>query len=108
MSIKDRGTKKWTSFFIPEQIKMINQMYKEDEYKKRPLLDEQELEEINLTIHHALHQGVPVEITYFQDHDYQTVKGTLLSIDLYRRKVRFQDEKKTEISLDDILCVSTE
>ena len=41
MDINERGTKKWTSLMLPEQIEMLEQLDREQDRKEKPILDEQ-------------------------------------------------------------------
>lgn len=42
MSIKDLGNIKWKPFLLPEHAEMIRQVFGEDEYVEKPMVDEQQ------------------------------------------------------------------
>ena len=105
MDVNDRGTKKWTAMMMPEHIKMINDLWSEDDRKEKPILDEQQKVEIDLKLQLAIKDDLTVEVEYYGDYDYHTEKGKLLIVDSLNRRLRF-DDKETEIQLDDIIDVN--
>jgi|GEM_PF-7108105 len=104
MDVNDRGTKKWTSMMMPEQIEALKQVIAEQNYKEKPILDEQQLVEIDLKLQIALKDDLTVEVEYFAAHDFHTVKEKLLMIDALNKRLRFDDG--TELNLDDVLDVT--
>ncbi|WP_077702509.1 YolD-like family protein [Virgibacillus dokdonensis] len=78
--VNDRGTIKWTSIMMPEHIEMLQEMWKEQEHKEKPILDEQQQEEINTKLLMAGVNDLTVEIKYFNKHDFYKVKGKITSI----------------------------
>ncbi|WP_164219415.1 YolD-like family protein [Virgibacillus sp. YIM 98842] len=78
--VNDRGDIKWTSLMLPEHVQMIKDMWAEDEKKEMPILDEQQIEENMMKLQLAIHNNLSLEIKYFKDHDFHTVKGKLKSI----------------------------
>jgi len=59
---------------------MINDLWSEDDKKEKPILDEQQIEENAMKLQMAIHNGLTIEVKYFKDHDFHTVKGKLKSI----------------------------
>lgn len=104
--LNDRGTKKWVSIMMPEQIDLLNKMWEEENRKEKPILDEQQLEEINLKIHRALHEGISAFITYYHNYDYHKIEGSIIKIDSINKKVRLGSEEQQEIAIDNILDIS--
>src|SRR5690606_1702662 len=104
MIINDRGTIKWTSIMLPEHVQMLDKIFNEPEKKKKPVLDEQEVEEINMNLHQAIHQDLPVEIQYYNNHDYKTVQGKLKKIDT--EYLYLNDDGYTKVPLKDIIDVN--
>ncbi|NWO14879.1 YolD-like family protein [Virgibacillus sp.] len=78
--VNDRGTIKWTSIMMPEHIEMLQEMWKEQDYNEKPILDEQQKEEINTKLLMALANDLTVELKYFDKHDFYKVKGKITSI----------------------------
>lgn len=105
--VNDRGSIKWTAMMLPEHIQMLNKMWKDKERKAKPMLDEQELEEINMKLQLAIHHHhLPVQIKYYSDYDYKVIKGKIKKIDLADKYIQLDDY--TKIGLMDILDVVTE
>ncbi len=78
--INDRGTIKWTSIMMPEQIEALQKMWEAQEYKEKPILDEQQLQENEFKLRGSLKAKVEVKITYFADHDFHEIKGMINGI----------------------------
>src|SRR5699024_389951 len=104
MSLKDRGTKKWTSLMLPEHVEMLKEVFRQDEYKEKPILDEQQKVEMDTMLQCALHNDLTVEITYFADHDYKKVEGQLLMIDVLNNRLALEAE--IEIKISDVIGVN--
>ena len=108
-NINDRGTIKWTSIMLPEHVRMLDKIFNEPEKKKnKPVLDEQEIQEINMKIHQAIHQNKTIISTYFKNHDYKTISGKLQKVDVMNKCIQLNDEENTKIIIHDIIDVSLE
>ena len=75
--LKDRGRMKWTAMMLPEHVAMLREWAHEDSYESERLLDEQQLEEMNMTMGEALETGKTVTITYYEQRRYQLLIGTI-------------------------------
>ncbi len=100
--MNDRGTKKWTSLMLPEHVKALKEMWAQDDWKEKPMLDEQMIVEMNLKLQLALQNDLTVEVEYFKDHDYHKVRGKLLGVDPLLNYLRLED---LEIPLDSLVSV---
>ncbi len=100
--MEDRGTKKWTSLMLPEHIKALKDMWAQDEWKEKPMLDEQMIVEMNLKLQLAMNEDLTVEIEYFRDHDYHKTRGKLLGVNPLLNYLRLED---LEIPLDSLVSV---
>jgi hypothetical protein len=100
--INDRGTKKWTAIMMPEQIAMLQKMFKEHNHKEKPILDDQQLMENATMLQEAIENDLTVEITYFKDHDFHNVDGKILFIQTQNRYLQLDDLR---INLDEIIEV---
>ncbi|MBM7601580.1 hypothetical protein JOC34_004008 [Virgibacillus halotolerans] len=103
--VNDRGTRKWTSMMLPEHNQMLEALWKEDEKKIKPILDEQQKIEIDRILQLALMDGLTVEITYFMDHNYHTIKGKLLRFDPLKNDLKL-DSEENDIYLHDIINIT--
>lgn len=91
---------------LPEHVEALKQMFAEEERKPKPLIDEQQKMEIDFILQAALNNDETVEIKYYADYDYQSVRGQLLMIDILSGRLRLDGEPAQEIHLQDILDVS--
>ncbi|HLR52359.1 MAG TPA: YolD-like family protein [Candidatus Avamphibacillus sp.] len=105
-NINDRGTKKWTSLMLPEHVEALKQMFAEEERKEKPLLDEQKKMEIDLLLQVALNNDSTVEIKYYADYDYQSIKGKLLMIDALNGSLKIESDTLEDIPLQDVIDVT--
>ncbi|MDL4839717.1 YolD-like family protein [Aquibacillus rhizosphaerae] len=78
--VNDRGTIKWTSLMLPEHVEMLKKLWNEDKTQTKPLLDEQELEQINLIMLEALESKFLVSITVFNRQISREYRGIITSI----------------------------
>lgn len=101
--INDRGTKKWTSIMMPEHIRMLQEFFNEEEKVEKPILDEQELEEINFTLNEAIENNLTVQISYYIDGGFKDVVGKINNINAHNRHLWIDDNK---VKLDDIVSAS--
>ncbi|WP_067727684.1 YolD-like family protein [Oceanobacillus damuensis] len=103
--MNDRGSIKWTAMMMPEHIQLLNDMWKRKEYKEKPVLDEQQLEEINRKLHMAIHKHLSAEITYYADYDYRKITGKLFKIETSEGFIKVDNEHRTKIYLNNILDI---
>lgn len=76
--MQDRGTKKWTSLMLPEHQEMIQKLWAEDEYKEKPVLSEQQLEENEFILQEAIRDGSEIQIKYYNNHDFYFIRGSTI------------------------------
>ncbi|MCP8616095.1 YolD-like family protein [Salirhabdus salicampi] len=83
---KDRGTIKWTSLMLPEHVEKLKHMWA-DEYdvNQPPLLDEQQLEDMNRICAQAYHNKTIVQVTAFDQHETKHFTGTITRINEQRQ-----------------------
>jgi hypothetical protein len=96
MSLKDRGTKKWaSSFMMPEHMGMLRKAWRDDEKVKRPILDEDKIEQIERTICEAMESNETLAFTIWRDGYFQTFTGRVHYIDAINKHFRLKDENST-------------
>ena len=88
---------------LPEHVDALKKLYEAHNYKVKPILDEQQMMENGLTLQSALYENLTVEIKYYLDHDFQTVKGKVLLIEVHKGFLRIEN---MEVELEDIIEVS--
>ncbi|MFD1848886.1 YolD-like family protein [Oceanobacillus bengalensis] len=103
--VNDRGTKKWTAMMMPEHIHLLNQMWKEKEYKEKPNLDMQQLNEMNSKLQLAIHNNLTVEIKYYEAYDFHMIQGKLEKIDIVNKYIVLENSERKKILFDQIIDV---
>ncbi len=103
MKVHDRGTMKWVSLMLPEHVEMLKDVFVE--YKEKPILDEQKMMEIDQTLKFALEHQVVIEMTYYHNGDFLTLRGKLDKIDQWRGYIVLKNEDGFHVSLSSIVDV---
>lgn len=103
MNVRDRGTIKWVSLMLPEHVALLQESFVE--YKRKPLLDEQKMIEIDRTLKYALQFDAFIEMTYYDRGDYKRITGKLTKIDQWRGFILLEHENGQKISLSNIMDV---
>ncbi|AXI08305.1 YolD-like family protein [Oceanobacillus sp. 143] len=107
-NVNDRGTIKWTSMMMPEQVKMLDEYWNSMDNKIKPILDEQQLEEIGIKLHEAISKNSEVEITYYGDYDYLLVRDKIYYVNYNDKYLKMNDFDRTKIEFDYILDIQIE
>ncbi|WP_152654518.1 YolD-like family protein [Oceanobacillus sp. CFH 90083] len=93
----DRGSKKWTAMMLPEHVALLKEVKKEYYHEAKPILDEQQLEEIHLKLMLAQKDSLPVQVKYFTDGKSVHIKGYIHAIN-YISKYIIINEVRLESS----------
>lgn len=104
MKVHDRGTMKWVSLMLPEHVELLKEVFVE--YKKKPILDEQKMMEIDQMLKYALTYRAQIEMTYYHDGELLTLSGKLMEIDQWKGYIVLKNEDGFTVSLSDIVDVS--
>ncbi|MCU9601753.1 YolD-like family protein [Pallidibacillus thermolactis] len=107
--MKDRGLIKWTpAFMMPEQIKLLKQVEIEDMKIKKPVLDEQEIQEINDLLVESILDHKPICIKLWLDGFIEELSPiTITKIDPYNRKLYGLYKESTQsFSFDSLIGAS--
>ena len=107
MAMKDRGSKKWTAMMLPEHVGMVKDLWMEDEKTGKPVLDEQQLQEIDEKLHTAMEYRLPLIFTLWRDGFTHEVEGALHYMDENRKIMKIagmQGEFET-IHYEDVIGV---
>lgn len=108
MSIRDRGTKKWTSLMLPEHIQQLRKFFNEEYYHvAKPIVDEQTVEEWNLVIQDALQNCLLLRIVYHKHKQLHEVSGYVEKVDPYSQTLTVQEEGEhlLKISFHDLVHI---
>ena len=76
---------------MPEHIQMLQDLDAEQNYKTKPVLDEQEKEEINNKIQLAVHNNLTVKVRYYAKHDFHIIIGKIVKIDVLDNCFQIKD-----------------
>lgn len=102
-NVHDRGTMKWVSLMLPEHVEMLKEVFVER--KEKPILDEQKMAEMDRILKYALKHQAAIEMTYYHDGDFLTLRGKLAKIDQWRGYIVLHNEDGNHISLSSIIDV---
>lgn len=80
-------------------------MWKEKKYKKKPVIDEQQMNEINMKLQIAIHNNLNVIIEYYKDYETYKINGKVRKVDSLRKYLQLNDSNYTSIPVSDILNV---
>ncbi|MYL50241.1 YolD-like family protein [Halobacillus litoralis] len=105
---RDRGTIKWTSLMLPEHVEMVKKVWEEDKRIQRPILDEQQKDEISFILQRALHDSLPIEIKIYNGFDFSTYKVKTNGLDYINGKVqcvKVNFNEKLNLNIEDVVEV---
>ena len=89
--IKDRGTMKWTAMMLPEHVQSLKNALDDEDRVKQPLLDEQEIAEIELLILEAMEFNTPLTFKVFNSGFTRLITGSTHYINQMKSQIIFQD-----------------
>jgi hypothetical protein len=91
MALRDRGKMKWRpASFIPLGFEMTAAMFKDQERKMKPLLDEYEKEEFDRSIAYAMEYQLPVEIKVWSEGFRESITGFIHYVDPVTSQLRME------------------
>jgi hypothetical protein len=100
LMIKDRGSKKWQGFFMPEHISLLKRL-NEDYYKEpRPELVEGQIEEMEQLIISSLENNSLLEIKTWKNGFFTSRIGIVTKVDPIHKTIQIQDELDTSITIN--------
>lgn len=103
MKVQDRGTMKWVSLMLPEHVALLEDALVE--YNDKPILDEQQMIEIDRSLKLALEEQMELKMTYYHAGDTHVLYGKLMKIDQWNGYIVLRNEDGTTISLQNIIDV---
>ena len=105
--LHERGKLKWRpAFFMPQQVAMLKQLENEDKKQKKPLLDEQELEEISIIVMESICYTLSIKVVIWQDGHYYEKTGVVHKVNHLMEYILLEtDSGEEKIMLDDITAV---
>ena len=109
MAIRDRGKIKWQpASFIPLAFEMQRSMYKDQERKPKPLIDEYEKEQFDQRICYAMSSDLTVKLTVWTDGFTIDVVGNVHHVDPISHEINIEIKpgEFERITLEDIIGVT--
>jgi hypothetical protein len=108
MTLKDRGNKKWTSFWMPEHLTLLKEAERDYRKVQKPSLDEHAIEEIEETISLAMEYNTQLEFTAWRYGSFYKVIGHVHYVDVLGKKFRIVDADGSTVLIpfDEVLKVS--
>lgn len=98
MNFKDRGNKKWNSLMLVEHQKRLKELKSKELEREKPILDQQQLEEINIKIRKALKNNLKVKITFYENKKIKKTKGRILAVKKYKKEIKIK-QKNNQIKI---------
>ncbi|WP_077622861.1 YolD-like family protein [Sediminibacillus massiliensis] len=103
--VNDRGTIKWTSMMLPEHVEMLNQWYESENDVEKPILSEDQLEEMQRTILEAMEYKRKISLFFFEQRRIHLYEGYINGAGMGRLEVENEDGTDF-LSIHDIVDVS--
>ncbi|WP_156289185.1 YolD-like family protein [Oceanobacillus salinisoli] len=106
---RDRGSIKWTSLMLPEHVELLKEWWQEDKKVDMPILDSQQMEEINNQLIHAYKLCTAVTISIYQQSTVADYTGKVIKLDNIKNCMVFQLENGTsmDVGFHQILSVTS-
>jgi hypothetical protein len=100
---------RWESsrMMLPEHVEAINQHAIDRKRIKQPLLDDQEIEEINRKLGESLSEYVPISISMYKSGFIEEISGIVQKLDPGSREITLFDygHERHKIIFDNIVSV---
>lgn len=108
MSLRDRGTIKWTSMMLPEHVQILKDMWEEDKLDKAPELDEQALEELNTAIMTAFENQQEIHLHMYHNGSFHEYHGFVQKLLPQQRAIKLitMDNSTYTIQIASIIQIS--
>ncbi|MDW8552020.1 YolD-like family protein [Staphylococcus nepalensis] len=105
-----RGMVKWAQFAtLPEQFEAIQQHIVDQNKIDRPILSDDQLNELNSQLHYALHKNTLIHIEYYQDGWLEHTILKIKNIDMVHMTLKghaCHNNEIVKLSLFDIMQIS--
>jgi len=76
------------SFILPEHKEAMKRQSREATRKTRPILDGQELEQIQQVLSESFHEHRRITLRLFEEYDNVEISGIVTAIQTYRREIK--------------------
>ncbi|KHD84746.1 YolD-like family protein [Bacillus ginsengihumi] len=89
--IRDRGNKKWVSLMLPEHVQMLKEMAIDLNRQEQPILDEDQIQELEIRINDSIQYHLPLEFTIIKEGFEQRVTGYVHRINQIQKQFKLKD-----------------
>ncbi|KAA6446966.1 YolD-like family protein [Bacillus swezeyi] len=105
--LRDRGSIKWVSMMLPEHVELLKEYHESLDKVKKPVLDEQNYEELNEMICAAMEENKPLQFSFYQRGKIKELTGHIHYVDALKQELRIKSlsDEKHIIQLDDIVGI---
>lgn len=92
MTLRDRGTKKWTSMMLPEHVRELKKSLIDEKRIAKPILDEQKIELMEEIVHSAIENDDPLLFSIYIDGFINKISGKVTFIDHIQKQFKITDD----------------
>lgn len=105
--LRDRGIKKWVSLMLPEYVQSLRELEMDHLKVRKPLLDEQQYEELNRLIFEALAENKLLQFFYYSNGAIEIVTGKVSFLDDLKKQIHIMDKdsNKTVLKIENIVRI---
>lgn len=97
--LRERGLKKWTAMMLPEHVVLLEEWRAQDIVEKRPILDEECLQNYAERIRQVWLNQESVTILCWEQERKMAHTGIIIACNMYTRRIQM-DEGAGQISID--------
>lgn len=91
--MNDRKMLKWAPFAsVVTPQKVVEEIQSNKSKITKPELDEDELEKLNQQLFESFSSHISVQITFYENYDFNTVNGVIKKIDMTRKTILINDK----------------
>ncbi|WP_153465162.1 YolD-like family protein [Sediminibacillus terrae] len=93
VQLNDRGNIKWeaSKMMLPEHQAMLQAWYESEEDVEKPILSDDQVYQIERTLHKAMASGALVDIQYYEDMRIRVIDGQIRGIVMEQLEVETSD-----------------
>lgn len=84
---------------LPEHVALLHELRDSTNYRAKPILDEQCLEELNEVIYMSMEAKQAIKVTYFHEHDFKSIIGVIQHVDIVSKWMRIGNEKGSSVQI---------
>ena len=98
---------KWSSLMLPEHVEILQELWQEDRYEKKPTIDEQQMEWNEQLLQEAYINQSLIQVTHYNSGRYHKERLRVMYMEPSTRSIRFTDQQddRKYISIENILQI---